>query len=82
MIRTLQPIPFIKLRGLLAINYGFKTETTRGYLKELKDAEYINVEQGIVNIAPAQEQKIKKEIQKSEVELDDYDKKLQGAEAG
>lgn len=75
MIRTLQPVPYNKLRGLLAVNYGFKTDTTSNYIRELKDAEQINIENGIVTIAPMQELIVKKEVQKAETELKAYEKK-------
>ena len=80
MIKVMREIEYMKLIGLLSVEHGFKETTSRSYLKDLKNAECIQVKNGLITLTESYKKQIGL-IEKAEIELNDYDKKLQRAEA-
>lgn len=70
IIKANKIIDFKKLIGLMAVQYGIKTATSRIYVRELRDAEIIIVNDGVISLT----EEYKKQIGL----VDEHDKKLQG----
>lgn len=74
-IKALGSVGYMKLIGLLGINYGFTTTVIKEYISQLKDADLIRVEKGIVYPSELTTKLEKEEIKKAEKELDKYEAK-------
>ena len=71
MVKTMERIDYKKLLGLLAMNYGFKTDTSRSYVRELRDAEYIQVKDGVIMLSDSFIENQQKEIENAKKELEE-----------
>jgi len=78
IIKTMGEIEYMKLIGLVSVEHGIKEVTTRGYLRDLKNAGYITVKDGTITLTEEYKKKIGLKEQKTKDELNEFDKKLQG----
>ena len=48
IIKSMETVEIRQLIGILSVNHGFKTELSKQYIRELKDAGYLNLKDGLI----------------------------------
>jgi hypothetical protein len=75
-IKALEPVEYFKLVGLMSLNYGQSSDLTKKYLQELKDAEFILVNNGIITTSEQIKALQNAEIKKAEIEVKTLEKEM------
>jgi len=79
-VKAMGKVEYRQLIGLMSVNHGFKPDLSRSYIRELSDAGYLIVNDGIVTLTEDYKKQIGLKEVKAKKELNDYDKSIQKPE--
>jgi phosphosulfolactate synthase (CoM biosynthesis protein A) len=75
-LKALGDVELQKFKGLMALNYGFRSDTTMEYLNELRDVGFIVINQGLVYLSDEQKKLQNVEVKKAETEVKELESEI------
>jgi hypothetical protein len=75
-LKALGEVEMLKFKGLMSINYGFRSNTTIEYLNELRDAGFIIINNGLIYLSDEQKKLQNQEVKKAEEEVKELEDEI------
>jgi len=76
MIKVMEEVRYRKIVALLSVEHGIKEITSKEYLRQLRDAEYIQVKDGLVSLTESYKKQIGLKEKQAETEVKELEQQI------